>query len=161
MLQKDFRVWQCHRKKDAKFSHWCVDFGSNCYKFMHGRKFSSPSYRLSNANEVTLQFYLLFCMGVKFVVKLLTLRMFEDRCPGEYLDLRGKMRQEAGEKCCIICTLHQILLYWSNQGGPDGWDMQHALGHKCLQNFGWTALRDYSCGIGVDGRKILKLISGK
>jgi len=40
-------------------------------------------------------------------------------CWGEYLDLRGRKWWEAGENCIrrsfIICALHQILLWWSNQ----------------------------------------------
>jgi len=40
-------------------------------------------------------------------------------CWGEYLELRGKTWQEAGEHCMrrgfITCTLHQVLLGWSNQ----------------------------------------------
>jgi hypothetical protein len=35
--------------------------------------------------------------------------------------------QETGENCLmrsfIICTLHQILLWWSNKGGWDGRDV--------------------------------------
>jgi len=39
----------------------------------------------------------------------------------EYLDLRGKKWREDGEDCImrsfITCTIHKILLGWSNQGG--------------------------------------------
>lgn len=45
------------------------------------------------------------------------------RCWGAYLDLRVRKSQEVIEHYVIrflICTLHQISLGWSHQGGSDG-----------------------------------------
>jgi len=52
---------------------------------------------------------------------------FRTGCWGEYLNLRERKWQEAGEVCIMrsfmTCTLYRILLGWSNHGVWDGWDM--------------------------------------
>jgi hypothetical protein len=54
-----------------------------------------------------------------------TLRVLRTGRWGEYLDLRGRKWREAGEdyimRNFITCTLHQILLGWSSQGGQNRW----------------------------------------
>jgi hypothetical protein len=49
-----------------------------------------------------------------------------------YLDLRGMKWQEVGEnsamRSCMVCTLHPVLLGWSEQGGWDGRGMWRAWG---------------------------------
>jgi hypothetical protein len=54
----------------------------------------------------------------------------------------------------IICTIHQILLWWSEWRRWDGWDMQHIIGEiKKFKTF-WSA--EYLVVLGTDKMKILK-----
>jgi hypothetical protein len=69
-------------------------------------------------------------LGISYWGKSIGWGCLRTECWGEYLDLRGRKWREAGEDCIlktfIICTLHQILLRWSNKGKLDEWDMKHA-----------------------------------
>jgi hypothetical protein len=72
--------------------------------------------------------YLLFCeTSSRTLREEYSSRVLENGSWGEYLDQRGRKLQEAREDCkmgsLINCTLHQILLGWSNQGGRGGKDM--------------------------------------
>jgi hypothetical protein len=57
------------------------------------------------------------------------------RCWGEYLDPRARKWWEAGEDF-IICTLHQILLKWSNEDEMGGEGRRHGGDEKLTPNIG-------------------------
>jgi hypothetical protein len=78
-----------------------------------------------------------------------TLSVFENRVLKKYSDLRTTKWQEVGENCimrsCIICTLHLILLGWSNQKDETGGACSaHGEDEKSTQNSGWKSWRKES-----------------
>jgi len=73
-----------------------------------------------------------------------------------------------GEGHCItrslmICTFHQILLVWKNQGERDGRDIQHVAKrrHTCTGFGGKSDGRNYLEDKIKDGRTLQKWISMK
>jgi len=69
----------------------------------------------------------------------------------EYLDIRGRKWQEAGEVCImrsfITCTLHQILLEGSNTGGWDGRCMEQEWERwEMNREFWWENLKGRTFG---------------
>jgi hypothetical protein len=86
---------------------------------------------------------------------------------GEYLYLRGRKWREAGENCTVrsfmACTLHQILLGWSSQGGWDGRGMYHSRERwemNTIFSSGNVKVRDHWEDLVPDRRNVLKLILG-
>jgi hypothetical protein len=57
------------------------------------------------------------------------------KVPKEYLEQRGRKQQEAAVNCMrspMICTLHQILLGWSNQDGMGREHSTHVAAKECV-----------------------------
>lgn len=93
------------------------------------------------------------------------------KCCGNHLDIREKKSEKDGENYVTIKTI----LKWSNQGGCDELNMQHAWGDEKFVHFGWRSLmgRDYFGGkkprrkdnikmghteLGNEGRYFIKLL---
>jgi hypothetical protein len=79
-------------------------------------------------------------------------RMFENRCWGEYLDLRGRKWQDSVENCIIrsfiICSIHKLALRLCKQSWWDWQHMQHERGEmpavfnsEAGSNYTWSPSR--------------------
>jgi hypothetical protein len=77
----------------------------------------------------------------------------ENRVWGEHWDLRGRRWRETGEDCIvrsfITCTLHQILIRWSNER-LDGWACStHRRDEKCMKT--WREKTTWKTSVQVRG----------